>query len=303
MDPALIAHDDVFPAARATALGLTRADLRRLLRDRRIVRLHRGWYATRQPRDDADLHRLRVAALLAEYDGRAVATDASALLRLRIATWRPDLRRVHLALTDPGLNRHRKADLVVHPYRPTAPLLAPRPAVGTVHPAVAIAAAGLTDPRSFLVPADDALRRGLVTAAELTAAVDALGRRHGAAGVRAVRDWCDPRHESPGETLVAHLLRLAGHPVEPQFVVPGTGKWTRGGQGYRADLRLTGTHVLVEFDGRVKYENREALWEEKLREDRIRSLGWVVVRVTMADLRDPAAVRGRVDAAVALAAA
>ena len=303
MDPALIAHDDVFPAARATALGLTRADLRRLLRDRRIVRLHRGWYATRQPRDDADLHRLRVAALLAEYDGRAVATDASALLRLRIATWRPDLRRVHLALTDPGLNRHRKADLVVHPHRPTAPLLAPRPAVGTVHPAVAIAAAGLTDPRSFLVPADDALRRGLVTAAELTAAVDALGRRHGAAGVRAVRDWCDPRHESPGETLVAHLLRLAGHPVEPQFVVPGTGKWTRGGQGYRADLRLTGTHVLVEFDGRVKYESREALWEEKLREDRIRSLGWVVVRVTMADLRDPAAVRGRVDAAVALAAA
>lgn len=303
MDPALIAHDDVFPAARATALGLTRADLRRLLRDRRIVRLHRGWYATRQPRDDADLHRLRVAALLAEYDGRAVATDASALLRLRIASWRPDLRRVHLALTDPGLNRHRKADLVVHPHRPTAPLLAPRPAVGTVHPAVAIAAAGLTDPRSFLVPADDALRRGLVTAAELTAAVDALGRRHGAAGVRAVRDWCDPRHESPGETLVAHLLRLAGHPVEPQFVVPGTGKWTRGGQGYRADLRLTGTHVLVEFDGRVKYENREALWEEKLREDRIRSLGWVVVRVTMADLRDPAAVRGRVDAAVALAAA
>jgi len=303
MDPALIAHHDVFPAARAMVLGLTRADLRGLLRERRIVRLHRGWYATRLPRDDADLHRLRVEALLAEYAGRAVATDASALLRLGIATWRPDLRRVHLALTDPDANRHRKADLVVHPHRPAARLLRPRPAAGTVHPAVAIASAGLRDPRSFLVPGDDALRRGLVTAAELAAAVDGLGRRHGAAGVRAVRDWCDPRHESPGETLVAHLLRLAGHELDPQFVVPGTGQWTRGGQGYRADLRLRGTRVLVEFDGRVKYEDPQTLWEEKLREDRIRSLGWVVVRVTMADLRDPAAVRARVDAAVALAAA
>ncbi|MGO4600188.1 type IV toxin-antitoxin system AbiEi family antitoxin domain-containing protein [Terrabacter sp. 2RAF25] len=303
MDPTLIAHHDVFSAARARASGLTPADLRRLLREGRIVRLHRGWYATRRPRDDADLHRMRVEALLVEYAGRAVATDASALLRLGIATWRPDLRRVHLALTDPEVNRHRKGDLVVHAHRPTPPQLAPRPASGTVHPAVAIAAVGLKDPRSFLVPADDALRRGLVTAAELAAAVDGLGRRHGAAGVRAVRDWCDPRHESPGETLVAHLLRLDGHRLEPQFVVRGSERWTRGGQGYRADLRLSGTRVLVEFDGRVKYDDRQVLWEEKLREDRIRSLGWVVVRVTMADLRDPATVRARVDAALALAAA
>lgn len=303
MDPALIAHHDVFPAARALSLGLTRSDLRRLLRDGRIVRLHRGWYATRQPRDLVDLHRLRVEALLAEYAGRAVATDASALLRLGIATWRPDLRRVHLALTDPDLSRHRKADLVVHPYRLTTPLLEPRPAEGTVHPAVAMASAGLGDPRSFIVPADDALRRGLVTRAELAVAVDALGRRHGAAGVRAVRDWCDLRHESPGETLVSHLLRAAGHELEPQFVVPGTQGWTRAGRGYRVDLRLRGTRVLVEFDGRVKYEDRQVLWEEKVREDRIRSLGWVVVRVTMADLRDPAAVRDRIHAALAVAAA
>ena len=303
MDPTLIARNDVFPAARASELGLTRAELRRALRDGRVVRLHRGWYATRVPRDDADRHRLRTEALLAEYAGRAVATDASALLRLGIATWRPDLRRVHLALTDPDLNRHRKPDLVVHAHRPTPPQLAPRPASGTVHPAVAIAAVGLKDPRSFLVPADDALRRGLVTAAELATAVDGLGRRHGAAGVRAVRDWCDSRHDSPGETLVAHLLRLAGHDLEPQFVVPDTQRWTPGGRGYRADLRLRGTRVLVEFDGRVKYEGRQVLWDEKVREDRIRSLGWVVVRVTMADLRDPAAVRARVEAAVALAAA
>jgi hypothetical protein len=142
-----------------------------------------------------------------------------------------------------------------------------------------------------------------VTADELRAAVAGLGRRHGAAGVRAVLDWCDARHESPGETLLSHLLRAAGHDLEPQFVVPGTERWTRGGRGYRVDLRLTGTRVLVEFDGRVKYEDRQVLWEEKLREDRIRSLGWVVVRVTMADLRDPAALRARVDAALALAAA
>ena len=302
MDPRLIARNDVFPASRATELGLTGPALRRLLREGRIVRLHRGWYATRVPRDEVDRHLLRVEALLSEYAGRAVATDASALLRLGIATWRPDLRRVHLSLTDPALHRHRKPDLVVHPFAEVDGL-APRPADGTVHPAVAIASVGLADPRSFLVPADDAVRRGLVTQDELASAVAALGRRHGAAGVRAVLGWCDARHESPGETLTAQLLRAAGHELEPQFVVPDSGRWTRGGLGYRADFRIAGTRVLVEFDGRVKYGDRQVVWEEKVREDRIRSLGWVVVRLTMADLRDPASVRRRVDAALARAAA
>jgi hypothetical protein len=298
MDPALIADNDVFAASLALRRGMSRTELRRLLRERRVVRLHRGWYANRLPRNARDLHGLRVEALLREYAGRAVACDASALIRLGLPTYQPDLERVHLALATPSMHRHRKADLVVHSYAPAPEGLAPTSA-GTVHPAVAMAACGLADPRSFLVPADSGLRSGLVSQDELRLAVASLGRRRGVGGVRAVLGWCDGRHETPGETLTAYVLRMTGLEVEPQFVVPGTAQWTPGGRGYRVDFRVAGTRVLIEFDGRVKYSDAQVVWDEKLREDRLRSLGYEVVRLTWTDLRDPGAVRARIAAALA----
>jgi hypothetical protein len=209
---------------------------------------------------------------------------------------------VHLVLTDPTMFRHRKADLVVHAYSAVPGGLGLTKG-GTVHPAVAIAACGLSDPRSFLVPADAALRRALVSREQLAVAVEALGRRRGAGAVRAVLGWCDARHDSPGETLTAYVLRMAGFDIEPQAPVPGSQQWTPGGRGYRVDFRIRGTRVLVEFDGRVKYTDERVLWDEKKREDRIRSLGYEVVRLTWADLADPAAVRGRVEAALLRCAA
>jgi hypothetical protein len=300
MDLRLLAPTGVFSAARARDVGLSRSELRRLLRDRHVVRLHRGWYAVGGITDGAHLHALRLDALLQEYAGIAVATGASALIRLGLPTFRPDLRRVHLALLEPAMHRHRKDDLVVHPARRPPDGLEPT-GTGTVHPAVALVEAGLSDPRSLLVPADAALRRSLVTATDLESALAPASGRRGVAGLRAVLDWCDARHESPGETLTAHVLRMLGHAVEPQFVVPGTGEWTARGQGYRADFRIVGTRVLVEFDGRQKYARGSDLWGEKLREDRIRSLGWEVVRLTWRDLRDPAPVRRRIEEALARA--
>jgi hypothetical protein len=302
MDPALFARNDVFPAQRAREVGMSRSELRGLLREGSIVRLHRGWYSIRRPNDARDLHVLRVEALVTEYAGHAVASDYSALLRLGLPTYRADLTRVHLTLTHPTMHRHRKADLVVHPYSAVTDDLRPTER-GTVHPAVAMAAAGLSDPRSFLVPADAALHRGLVSRDQLAVAVEGLGRRRGAGGVRAALGWCDGLHESPGETLTAYVLRMAGFEVEPQAQVPGTEQWTPGGRGYRVDFRVRGTRVLVEFDGRVKYTDQRVVWDEKVREDRIRSLGYEVVRLTWADLRDPGAVRARVEAALRRCAA
>ena len=120
--------------------------------------------------------------------------------------------------------------------------------------------------------------------------------------MRAALKWCDGRHESPGETVAGFVLRSLGYLVVPQVVVPGTGQWTPGGQGYRADFGIVGTTVLIEFDGRVKYASGDALWVEKQREDRIRGIGYEVVRLTWADLRDPERVRGLVDAAIRRAA-
>jgi very-short-patch-repair endonuclease len=70
----------------------------------------------------------------------------------------------------------------------------------------------------------------------------------------------------------------------------------------RADF-LVGERVVVEFDGRAKYgmdgrRPEHDLWAEKRREDRIRELGYIVVRVVWADLDRPDEVVARVLAAL-----
>ena len=71
----------------------------------------------------------------------------------------------------------------------------------------------------------------------------------------------------------------------------------------RVDL-LVGARVILEFDGALKYADDPSglsLFKEKLREDRLRALGFVVVRVSWADLTNPARLLARVYAALAAA--
>ena len=75
----------------------------------------------------------------------------------------------------------------------------------------------------------------------------------------------------------------------------------------RVDFAWPSVGVIGEFDGRVKYGRElapdqdpvKALWNEKLREDLLRDLGWQVVRWIWADLDDPRAWFARLDRAVA----
>lgn len=107
----------------------------------------------------------------------------------------------------------------------------------------------------------------------------------------------DGRNESPGETRTAHLLRALGFDVEPQVQLVADGR------RYRADFRIRGTKVLVEFDGALKYaDDPRNLFEEKRREDALRREGWLVVRLVWDDLRRPAVVLARVRRALQLAA-
>jgi very-short-patch-repair endonuclease len=94
-------------------------------------------------------------------------------------------------------------------------------------------------------------------------------------------------------------VRALGFDLEPQreLVVEG--------RRFRADFRIKGTRVLLEFDGKEKYAdgNQAVLFEEKRREDALRRAGWVVVRLVWSDLKDPALVRRRILTALATAAA
>lgn len=157
------------------------------------------------------------------------------------------------------------------------------------------------DLETGLVAADDALHRRLLTPADLRMAARARRLANGAQRVRQLAARADAAHESPGETLSAVRFSEAGILVEAQFSVPGSQRWTRNGEGYRCDFRVVGTRVLVEFDGASRYDDPAVLWREKQREDRIRSLGWTVVRLVWSDLFHGRAV-AKVRAAQAMAA-
>lgn len=101
-------------------------------------------------------------------------------------------------------------------------------------------------------------------------------------------DLADAGAENIGESLARMLV------VELGFGTPQTQVWVTDGGGRRArvDLLLNG-HVF-EFDGRQKYVGKagggladdveRVLWDEKQREDWLRSLGFGISRIVWADL-------------------
>lgn len=142
--------------------------------------------------------------------------------------------------------------------------------------------------------ADYAVHSNLTSLTDLADTVDGLGRRQGGSRARQVVISADGRSESPGESFSRLTICQCGLPTpELQFEI-------RDGLQLiaRSDFAWQQFRTVGEFDGRVKYGRLlkpgqtagDVLWEEKRREDAIRSLGWEVVRWTWADLANPAAL-------------
>ena len=141
-----------------------------------------------------------------------------------------------------------------------------------------------------VVVADDFLRRGLTTKAQLWRAYDSMKDWPGALIVRMVIAFSDPRSESVGETLGRLLMRRVGLPApELQYEV----RRPDGSIAGLTDYAWPEHKVLGEFDGRVKYERflragetaANAVWREKRREDELRELtGFAFFRLVWADL-------------------
>ncbi len=116
--------------------------------------------------------------------------------------------------------------------------------------------------------------------------------------------YADGRAESPGETRLREALRVMGIAVTPQVRLEDCGFLAV------VDLMLDDARVVVEFDGFMKHGRPDAyrisatpadvVVAEKVREDRIRALGYVVIRVTWAELDDLVALRRKIVAAVTL---
>lgn len=291
----LLGADGVFSAADAAAHGLDGHALGRLVRSGECVRLTRGWYAVASvvPPDPEGRHAVTARALGRASAGRAVVSHHSALVLHTLPTYAVRLDTVHLTSLPrasgarvPNASSRRRGLVVHRPLPGLEPTSAPQSdadpwVTRTVPVASAVVQTGLVHgPESALVAADAALVRGLVTHDRLTRAVDGLTGYPGLGTIRAALPAADGRHESPGETRTAYLLRALGFELEPQVELVAEGR------RYRADFRVRGTRVLVEFDGAVKYSDARALFAEKQREDALRRAGWVVVRLVWSDLDD-----------------
>lgn len=149
---------------------------------------------------------------------------------------------------------------------------------------------------SGVVAADAALHRRLCDKAELRDVVRRLAGARGLKRAHRVAELANGASESPGESRLRLILEQAGFDIEPQYEVLVNGRVFA-----RADFRVTGTRVLIEFDGLIKYagaDGKEQLAKEKEREDRLRALGWTIVRIVWNDLVNVRRIRSLVDAAI-----
>ncbi|MCL2849912.1 MAG: endonuclease domain-containing protein [Micrococcales bacterium] len=147
-------------------------------------------------------------------------------------------------------------------------------------------------PLEALVVADGALRAGADRAR-----IDALlaGRRGSGAVrcavARAVAAVADPGAESIPETITRFCLLAAGLPTPQTQVRVATGQGT-----FWADLGYPQWKLLIEYDGRSKYDNPDGFLRERDRQRAVEAEGWRVVRLTREDLRDRARLVRRVRA-------
>jgi hypothetical protein len=294
LDVLLMAHDGVVSTTLAARVGVTSEDLGRWCRSRRLLRVRRGAYVDGRRFAVAhpdERYRLRVRAILATRPASDLARHHAAVALRSLPLWNVDLARVDIMadvesdFSASGVWFHPRERLVRDETTSS-------PAVAVARALVQVAAAGSVD--TAVVAADAALARGLCQRSDLAEELLAEPRVRGHRRAARMVEMCDGRSESVGETRLRLMLVRAGLPLRCQ-VQDGDDE----AMVARVDL-LVGDRVVVEFDGAVKYagdRSGRALFSEKRREDRIRDLGFEVVRVTWADLDEPGRVLARVRAA------
>lgn len=244
-------------------------------------------------------HRLVTTAILRSFNGRVVASHHSALALHGLPFWRVEDSVVHVARRT-GTTSRRRGQLRIHEAFPRDGVVCVD-GFDAVCPALAVVGTALVDGfEAGLAAADAALHRDLTSLEVLEHWLSRLPRRPWLSVARQVLASVEPLTESVGETRTRLLLRAMADlpPVTPQF--PFVDEW--GKVWARADF-LVGEGLVVEFDGMKKYRAADGLTSpeaqriveaEKRREDRIRAMGYAVVRLTWADLAHPALVMTKI---------
>lgn len=294
-----------FTSAQAYSAGHTHDELQRL-RDHGVLEsVRRGVYVLREPHralDDEQRHRVEAKACLLVLKQPATLSHETAAVWGGLPLLTPALDRLHV--TRPELKASR-TEAGIHHHPGSLPAGHVREVDGVRITSAARTAVDVARTRPFpqgLAVVDSALRAG-TPPDEIKEVLVFCRAWAGARGASRAVVAGDGRADNPGESFSRAVLIEGG--------VPPTGVQVAvvdadGLVGY-ADFGWLPLRVLGEFDGKSKYgegaQSAEVLWQEKRREDRLRALGFEVVRWTWTDLLQPARLTARVRAAMARATA
>lgn len=303
-NPFPITRQDILLRRELIAQGYNDRAVWRMVKAGILVRVRYGAYV------DADLvrgignvgmSRVRARAVLKTAHPTSVLSLHSALAEYDVPLWGVDLAETHLTRTDGSGGGRREAGVAHHSS------LLPETQTRMQHdvPVVSPARAGIevmaaNNVEVGLVLVNGLLNRGLSTIDELTALARDTDHWPDSLTTRIVLSLADVRMSSVAESRTHHLFHAQRLPwPEPQVEVRNEFGDLLG----VVDFLWRDYGVFLEFDGRIKYDKfrrhgetlDQYLRREKLREERICvATGWVCIRVSWADLENPAATARRI---------
>lgn len=293
----------------AQASGRTPGEIRGLVRNGRWVRLASGVFVPRETYDAADdfgRHALRARAMLQVSSPDAALSHVSAAVLHGLRPWKIALNDVHLTYNRRSGGK-RTPGRVMHTARLDEAEVVDRCGARVLEVAWTVVDIAATEPfEESVVLGDRALRQGLTDIALLRSALERMGAHPGRARASRAVGRMDDRSDSVGESR-SRILMLDERlpvPLAQADVLDAADRWLA-----RVDFLWAEHGVIGEFDGRIKYRRdgvatkdaEDIVYQEKLREDRLRQAGWVVVRWTWDDLETPGALASKIRAAMELA--
>lgn len=264
-----------FTVEQAKACGWSHHAVLREIKEASWLRLHpgvlvdKGWVDSLKPAE-RHLVLLRGRLMFRDHDWHAARRTAALVHGLPIIGKPPavpQLVRDKTSLALRGNSRHERISTLPEHERShdTVPVTS-----------LARTVTDLAREESFrnaVVVADAALRAG-AGQDELLRVAARCALWPGGAAARPVALFADGRAETPLESISRVAFRQLGLPApEPQVEI-----WEHDQFVARVDFLWQRWCVVGEADGRAKYESVEDLYAEKRREERLRALGFEVVR-------------------------
>jgi putative AbiEi antitoxin of type IV toxin-antitoxin system/uncharacterized protein DUF559 len=256
------------------AEGLSPHHIARLVTRGRLLRLRRGVYVWPAERsaiaDPRERHLLDTLSALRLAGPTAAAADASAAVLLGLPLFGALPTTPHLAVPRrPALGQTgRPRTLLRVRDLPARRVTTASGGRCTTSERTVVDIARTTGLRAGVVIADAALAAG-TPRSSLEEALDECRGWPGIRRARSVVSFADGLSETPLESIGRVAIARAGLPA-PELQV-----WIGG---YRVDYLWRDQRTIGEADGAGKYTAPSALMAEKRREDRLRELGFEVVR-------------------------